>query len=50
MSVGENDYGHPVASTLDAITESGAEIWRTDEHGTVTVTFEGGVPVVTAER
>ena len=50
VSVGENDYGHPVASTLDAISESGAEIWRTDEHGTVTVTFEGGVPVVSGDR
>jgi competence protein ComEC len=50
VSVGENDYGHPVATTLDAIAESGAEIWRTDEHGTVTVSFEGGVPVVTSER
>jgi competence protein ComEC len=50
VSVGENDYGHPVASTLDAITESGAEIWRTDRHGTVTVTFVDGVPVVTADR
>jgi competence protein ComEC len=46
VSVGENTYGHPVPSTLDAITESGARIWRTDEQGTVTVTFEGGVPVV----
>jgi competence protein ComEC len=50
VSVGENDYGHPVASTLDAIAESGARIWRTDEHGTVTVTFDDGVPVVSGDR
>lgn len=50
VSVGENTYGHPVATTLDAITESGARIWRTDQHGTVTVTFEGGVPVVAGTR
>jgi competence protein ComEC len=50
VSVGENTYGHPVPSTLDALEEAGATVWRTDEHGTVTVTFEGGQPVVSAER
>ena len=50
VSVGENTYGHPVPSTLQAIAETGAEIWRTDQHGTVTVTFEGGLPTVTADR
>jgi len=50
VSVGENTYGHPVPSTLDAIVESGSQVWRTDEHGTVTVTFEGGVPVVSGDR
>ncbi|MGZ8566227.1 MAG: ComEC/Rec2 family competence protein, partial [Actinomycetota bacterium] len=50
VSVGENDYGHPVPSTLDAIAETGARIWRTDQHGTITVTFEGGVPSLVAER
>jgi competence protein ComEC len=50
VSVGENTYGHPVATTLDAITESGAEIWRTDEHGTVTVTFVDGVPTTQGAR
>jgi competence protein ComEC len=50
VSVGENDYGHPVPATLDAVAETGAEIWRTDEHGTVTVTFEGPSPVVASAR
>ncbi|MEO8476859.1 MAG: DNA internalization-related competence protein ComEC/Rec2 [Actinomycetota bacterium] len=50
VSVGENTYGHPVATTLEAITESGAQIWRTDEHGTVTVTFADGSPEVRADR
>ena len=50
VSVGPNPYGHPVASTLASIAATGAEIWRTDEHGTVTVGFEDGVPVVTTER
>ncbi len=50
VSVGENDYGHPVPSTLEAITATGADVWRTDEHGTITVTFEAGEPVVSAQR
>ena len=36
--------GHPVQATLDAITATGAQVWRTDQHGTVTTTFQGGVP------
>ena len=50
VSVGENTYGHPVPTTLDALTEAGSALWRTDEHGTITVTFEEGVPVVAGER
>lgn len=50
VSVGQNTYGHPVPTTLSALAEAGSYVWRTDEHGTATVTFEGGVPVVTGER
>ena len=50
VSVGENTYGHPVPSTLAAIGATGAEIWRTDEHGTITVTFEAGVAAVESVR
>lgn len=50
VSVGENTYGHPVPTTLDALAEAGSTVWRTDEHGTVTVTFESGVPVVSGDR
>jgi competence protein ComEC len=50
VSVVENDYGHPVAQTLDWIHEAGSEIWRTDERGTITVTFEGPNPLVTSAR
>ena len=40
ISVGQpNDYGHPVQSTLDAIAATGAQIWRTDQHGDIIVTF-----------
>jgi competence protein ComEC len=50
VSVGPNDYGHPVPATLDAIAETGAAVWRTDQHGRITVTFQAGVPTVVAER
>lgn len=39
ISVGPNDYGHPVPSTLQAIAATGAEIWRTDQRGDIVVTF-----------
>jgi beta-lactamase superfamily II metal-dependent hydrolase len=41
---------HPTAFTLDGLSTAGSSVWRTDEHGTVTVTFEDGVPVVSGER
>jgi competence protein ComEC len=50
VSVGENTYGHPVPTTLDALTDAGSAVWRTDEHGTVTITFDGGAPVTAGER
>lgn len=50
VSVGENDYGHPTAFTLDALAASGAQVWRTDRHGTITVLFAGPSPTVESER
>jgi competence protein ComEC len=50
VSVGENPYGHPVASTLASIEATGARVWRTDERGTITVRFEDGIPVVQPAR
>jgi competence protein ComEC len=50
VSVGENDYGHPTAFTLDALAASGAQVWRTDRQGTITVVFEGLTPTVEFER
>jgi competence protein ComEC len=50
VSVGENDYGHPTALTLDALVASGAEVWRTDRHGTITVVFTGPTLSVESER
>jgi competence protein ComEC len=50
VSVGPNEYGHPVPATLAALEATGAELWRTDEHGDIVVTFGSSGPVVTVER
>jgi competence protein ComEC len=50
VSVGENDYGHPTAFTLDALVTSGAQVWRTDRHGTITVILNGPTLSVESER
>ncbi len=43
VSVGEdNDYGHPAATTLDALSGAGSEVHRTDLEGDLAVTVEGG--------
>ena len=46
VSVGPNTYGHPVPEILDWIRATGALVLRTDQAGTVTVTFQGGGVVV----
>ncbi|MGH2680287.1 MAG: DNA internalization-related competence protein ComEC/Rec2 [Actinomycetota bacterium] len=51
VSVGVgNDYGHPNAEILHALVASGAEVWRTDLDGTISVTFDGHRPTVESER
>ncbi len=50
VSVGPNDYGHPVPATLEAVAATGAQVWRTDQHGTITVTFGPQGPVVASDR
>jgi competence protein ComEC len=50
VSVGENDYGHPVPTVLEAIAQTGADVWRTDLHGDITVSFEGGSVTVESDR
>ena len=41
ISVGEgNSYGHPHADTLAILNEVGANIYRTDEQGTIVVTAD----------
>ncbi|MBE0429331.1 MAG: DNA internalization-related competence protein ComEC/Rec2 [Thermoleophilia bacterium] len=43
VSVGaKNAYGHPAQETLDALDARGVQVFRTDEHGTIQVTYAGG--------
>lgn len=39
VSVGPNDYGHPVPEVLEALDRTGAAVLRTDEVGEVTIRF-----------
>ena len=41
VSVGQNRYGHPSPEALARIGRSGADLWRTDDEGTITVTTDG---------
>ena len=52
ISVGQpNSYGHPDPTAMAAAQATGAEIWRTDEHGTLTITWTSeGAPVVAGEH
>jgi competence protein ComEC len=52
ISVGQpNPYGHPDPVALDEAAATGAQIWRTDEHGTITITWDTqGDPLVNGER
>jgi competence protein ComEC len=50
ISVGPNMYGHPVPSTIQAIQDTGSQVWRTDQHGDVVVTFDAQGPVVASQR
>jgi len=42
VSVGPNDYGHPVPTVLDELRATGARVLRTDLAGDITVTFDTG--------
>jgi len=39
VSVGPNDYGHPIPRVLDQLHATGARVFRTDRSGDVVVTF-----------
>jgi competence protein ComEC len=45
-----NPYGHPAPETLQALKATGTAIWRTDQHGDITVTFASQGPTVESER
>lgn len=38
VSVGWNNYGHPTAETLERLTGCGAEVYRTDLNGDISIT------------
>lgn len=42
ISVGYNSYGHPAEETLERLAAIGAEVYRTDENGHVTVRVRDG--------
>jgi competence protein ComEC len=42
IEVGHNTYGHPAPSTLAALRDAGVRTYRTDRHGTVSLTVEDG--------
>jgi competence protein ComEC len=49
IQVGENYYGHPTSEVLDRLEESGAEVYRNDLHGEISITSDGsGYTVSTA--
>jgi len=51
ISVGQpNPYGHPNPNALAELDGVGAQIWRTDQHGTITISFTGQGPMVASER
>jgi beta-lactamase superfamily II metal-dependent hydrolase len=45
-----NRYGHPNPNALAELDGVGAQTWRTDQHGTITITFTDQGPVVASER
>lgn len=51
ISVGkDNDYGHPAARTVATVAATGARIYRTDQHGAIAISSDGGQLLVTTQR
>lgn len=50
ISVGRNRYGHPAPEALGRLAESGADIWRTDREGSVTIASDGATMSVQGRR
>lgn len=38
ISVGDNSYGHPTDAAISRLEAVGAEVYRTDNQGSITVT------------
>lgn len=41
ISVGSNSYGHPAPETLQRLSDSGAQVLRTDQSGTIVLLSDG---------
>ena len=51
ISTGANNpFGHPHPQVLDVLAHQGVEVWRTDEHGAITITSDGTGYQVSAVR
>ena len=51
ISTGANNpFGHPHPQVLDVLAHQGVEVWRTDEHGAITITSDGTGYHVSAVR
>lgn len=51
ISVGaDNSYGHPSRSVLDRLAATGAQVYRTDEQGAITIITDGKTVQVRSER
>ena len=50
ISVGENSYGHPHRETLELLADFGIRVYRTDQHGTITVESDGAKYRISTER
>jgi competence protein ComEC len=50
ISLGRNNYGHPASATLGRLKAAGVELWRTDHHGTISVTTNGTSYTITGGR
>lgn len=46
----DNSYGHPSAAVVERYEDIGAEIYRTDTHGTITVICDGENIEITTEK
>ena len=42
IEVGDNTYGHPTASTLAALRRAAISTYRTDRHGTISLSVQAG--------